>query len=139
MRIHVNFAALRTIKPHEYAVRFFFGGAITLAAALMANRFGAALGGLFLAFPAIFPASMTLVSKHELEKKEKAGLKGRERAKMAAALDARGAALGAAGLMSFATVVLWRLESWPTAATLCAATGCWFACSFALLLLERKV
>jgi hypothetical protein len=139
MRIQVSFAALRTIKPHEYAVRFFFGGAITLAAGLIAKRFGAAVGGLFLAFPAIFPASVTLLSKHEQEKKEKAELKGTERAKLAAALDARGATLGAAGLMSFAAIVLWTLRSWPTAATLCAATGCWFACSFALLLLERKV
>jgi hypothetical protein len=72
MRIQVSFAALRTIKPHEYAVRFFFGGAITLAAGLIAKRFGAAVGGLFLAFPAIFPASVTLLSKHEQEKKEKA-------------------------------------------------------------------
>jgi len=138
MRIRASFAPLRNIKPHEYAVRFFFGGAITLAAALIAKRFGPAVGGLFLAFPAIFPASATLLSKHEMEKKEKLGLKGTERAKLAAALDARGATLGAAGLMGFASIVLWTLQSWPTAATLCAATAGWFACSFVLLLLERK-
>jgi len=139
MTIQVNFATLRTIKPHEYAVRFFFGGAITLAAALIAKRFGPAVGGLFLAFPAIFPASVTLLAKHETEKKEKAGLLGTERAKLAAALDARGATLGAAGLMGFASIALWTLQSWPTAATLCAATAGWFVLSLALLLLERKV
>lgn len=139
MKIQLNFATLRTIKPHEYAVRFFFGGAITLAAALIAKRFGPTVGGLFLAFPAIFPASVTLLSRHEVEKKEKAGLKGTERAKLAAALDARGATLGAVGLMGFAAIALWTLQNWPTAATLGAATAGWFAGSFALWLLERKV
>jgi hypothetical protein len=32
------------------------------------------VGGLFLAFPAIFPASATLIEKHVRERKEKAGL-----------------------------------------------------------------
>ena len=39
------------------------------------------VGGLFLAFPAIFPASATLIEKHGRERKEKAGLAGARRCK----------------------------------------------------------
>ena len=35
------------------------------------KQFGPAVGGLFLAFPAIFPASATLIEKDESQKKEK--------------------------------------------------------------------
>ncbi len=54
----------------DYAIRFLFGGLITVAAGIIAKRFGPGIGGLFLAFPAIFPASATLIEKHEKEKKE---------------------------------------------------------------------
>ena len=49
---------------------------MTVAAGLIAARFGPVIGGLFLAFPAIFPASATLIEKHVRERKEKAGLPG---------------------------------------------------------------
>ena len=42
-------------------------------------------GGLFLAFPAIFPASATLIEKHVWQRKERAGLPGARRGKEAAA------------------------------------------------------
>src|SRR5689334_2494674 len=48
----------------EYALRFTFGGAITVCATLVARRYGPSIGGLFLAFPAILPASITLVKRH---------------------------------------------------------------------------
>jgi hypothetical protein len=53
------------------------GGAITVIAGLIAAHFG----GLFLAFPAIFPASATLIEKHARERKRKAGLRGTRRGK----------------------------------------------------------
>jgi hypothetical protein len=49
----------------------FFGGLITAIAGVIASQFGRAVGGVFLAFPAIFPASATLIEKHEKQKKEK--------------------------------------------------------------------
>jgi hypothetical protein len=67
---------------------------MTVIAGLVASRFGPVVGGLFLAFPAIFPASATLIEKHVRERKEKKGLQGTRRGKQAAALDAAGAALG---------------------------------------------
>jgi hypothetical protein len=65
-------------------------------------------GGLFLAFPAIFPASATLVAKHETQKKQNAGIATSSRGRQAAAMDAAGAALGSVGLAAFALTV-WKL------------------------------
>ena len=75
-------------------MRFVLGGLATVVAGVVADIWGPAAGGLFLAFPAIFCASATLIEKHERERKEKKGLKGEERGKNAAALDAAGAGLG---------------------------------------------
>ena len=74
----------------------------------MADIWGPAAGGLFLAFPAIFCASATLIEKHERERKEKKGLQGKERGKDAAALDAAGAGLGSVALAVFGAV-MWFL------------------------------
>ena len=86
-----------------------------MVAGLIAARFGPVVGGLFLAFPAIFPASATLIEKHVRRRKEKAGLSGVRRGREAAALDAAGAALGS--LAAFA-IVIWlligRCSSRPT-------------------------
>ena len=114
MVIRIDFAGLRRTKRHDYAIRFLFGGLITAAAGLIAQRWGPGIGGVFLAFPAIFPASATLVEKHEKQKKNRAGLRA-VRGREAAALDAAGAALGGIGLAGFALVV-WQLlganETW---------------------------
>ena len=74
MKISFDFSALKRTRWYEYALRFFFGGAVTVAAGLIAKHYGPVFGGLFLAFPAIFPASATLVEKHETEKKRRAGI-----------------------------------------------------------------
>jgi hypothetical protein len=71
MRVHFDISDLKDTKWYELAVRFLFGGAITAVTGLLANRYGPVFGGLFLAFPALFPASATLLEKHEREKKEK--------------------------------------------------------------------
>jgi len=94
MRISLDFSSLRRVRFYEYALRFLLGGLVTLATGLIAHSFGAAIGGLFLAFPAIFPASCTLVEKHEAEKKKNHGLNGTVRGRKAAALDSFGAVLG---------------------------------------------
>lgn len=108
MRVEVNFSALRRTHWSEYAVRFLFGGAVTAITGLIAKRFGPGIAGLFLAFPAIFPASATLVEKHEKVKKQHVGLEGVRRGRTVASVDAAGAAMGSIGLIAFA-VVVWRL------------------------------
>jgi succinate-acetate transporter protein len=108
MRVHFDISALKATKWYEYALRFLFGGAITVITGVLARRYGPVFGGLFLAFPAIFPASATLVEKHEREKKQRAGIAKTIRGREAAALDARGAAIGSIGLIGFAFTA-WRL------------------------------
>jgi hypothetical protein len=105
MMIRFDVAGLRRSKWHDYAIRFLFGGLITVATGFIARRWGPSIGGLFLAFPAIFPASATLVEKHEKQKKKHVGLRGVIRGREAAALDAAGAALGCFGLAGFAFIV----------------------------------
>jgi hypothetical protein len=67
----------------------FFGGLITAIAGVIAKQFGPAVAGLFLAFPAMFPASATLIEKHEKQKKEKKGLHGAQHGREAASMDVR--------------------------------------------------
>src|SRR5256885_5587461 len=106
MKIRINPEVLGQTKWHEYAVRFLFGGLITAAAGIIAKKFGPEVGGLFLAFPAIFPASATLIEKHEKQKKERLGLNGTKRAAEAVSADAAGAAVGGVWLAIFSFVFL---------------------------------
>ena len=46
---------LKQTKMHEYLMRFVFGGVVAVGAGLVGNWWGAAIGGLFLAFPSILP------------------------------------------------------------------------------------
>jgi hypothetical protein len=132
MQIKMDLATLKQTRWYELLIRFVLGGMITVVAGLLARKFGPAIGGLFLAFPAIFPASATLVEKHEAEKKREKGMHGEERGRDAAALDAAGAAMGSVGLMLFA-LVIWRLlpdhSSWLTQSL---ALVLWFVSSCAV-------
>ena len=107
--------ALRNTRPSEYVVRFAFGGGVTAMTGLIAHAWGPAIGGLFLAFPAILPASLTLVASHE----------GRE----TAANEARGAILGAMGLGVFAVACALLAVHGPPILTLVVATAAWLATS----------
>ena len=106
--IDTNLSALKQTKLHQYAIRFLLGGVCTVIAGLVAKQFGPVIGGLFLAFPAIFPAGATLIEAHERENKRKIGADGTIRGRLAASMDATGAALGCVGLAGFAATV-WKL------------------------------
>jgi hypothetical protein len=54
MLVKFESSSVRETKWSEYATRFIFGGTVTLLAGVIADRFGPGIGGLFLAFPAIF-------------------------------------------------------------------------------------
>jgi Protein of unknown function (DUF3147) len=108
VKIKINIAGLGRSKWYEYAGRFLFGGIVTALAGIIAKRWGPGIGGLFLAFPAIFPAAATLLEKHEDEKRQSVGKGGTLRARAIAGVDAAGAAMGSIGLLAFAMVV-WRL------------------------------
>ena len=103
-------SSLREGRWYEYVIRFALGGAATVFAGLISSWYGASAGGLFLAFPAIFCASATLIENHEVRRKRRAGLAGKRRGQEAAALDAAGTALGGMGLLAFAAVFFLVVE-----------------------------
>lgn len=115
--VKIEATKLKETKVWEYVVRFFFGGTITAIVGLVANEWGPSIGGLFLAFPAILPASLTLAKQHD----------GRREASE----DARGASLAAVGLVVFAMIVRWSAD-WAPALVLTLATLAWLATSFVL-------
>lgn len=138
MIVRFHPSALRDIRWYQYAVRFALGGAMTVIAGFIAAHFGPVIGGLFLAFPAIFPASATLIEKHARERKEKAGLSGARRGREAAALDAAGAVLGSIGLAAFAVVIWLGIErSAPLALLL--ATAVWLVVAITAWLVRRRL
>jgi Protein of unknown function (DUF3147) len=112
---------LREPPARDWVIRFAFGAGISALAAVVTKVWGPAAGGLFLAFPAILLASLTLVAKQE----------GEHRARE----DARGAALGALGLIGFGIVVWATTPQWPVWVTLLAATIAWAAVSGAAYLI----
>ncbi len=138
MIVDINFASLKTTKPHEYAIRFLFGGLITAAAGLIARHYGPVIGGLFLAFPAIFPASATLIESHEKQCKRKAGYEGTNRARIAAGIDAAGTSLGALALAAFAFILYRLLPTCSSILTLTLASLSWLTLSIALWFLGKR-
>src|SRR5438876_639488 len=77
----IDLGKLREVVPRDLALRFAFGAGISIIAGLAGLLVSSRFGGMFLAFPAILPATLTL-----LEEKD-----GTEHA----VHDVRGAALGA--------------------------------------------
>jgi hypothetical protein len=129
MRVQASPSQLKKTRWHEYAVRFLFGGLVTAAAGLIAKRYGPAVGGLFLAFPATLPAAMTLVEKHTRQSKERAGMSGEIRGRNAAALDAAGASRGSFGLVAFALLVWWLTPYYASWLVLTGSALAWLAVS----------
>jgi uncharacterized membrane protein (GlpM family) len=102
----------------DYAIRFLFGGIITAAVGIVGAAFGPVIAGLFLAFPAILPASVTLIQKHE--------------DRDAAAADAVGAADGSLGLIAFGAVVWGLATRSPAPVVLSVAMVAWLVASLVL-------
>lgn len=122
MRIGLDFSSLQRARWRDYGLRFVFGGIVTASTGLIAKRYGPSVAGVFLAFPAIFPAGATLIEKHEKEKKRKVGLNGTQRGRAAASIDAAGAAMGTLGLIAFAMLV-WRFLPGHSSLTILPGAG----------------
>jgi Protein of unknown function (DUF3147) len=111
---------LREIKPRDLAVRFAFGAATSVIAGGATLLYGPHAGGVFLAFPAILTASVTLIEKDE---------------GMAAAVhDVEGAVLGAVGLALFAIAFEATIERAAVGWALVLSMATWLATSVALYL-----
>jgi hypothetical protein len=121
----VSLSSLKDGRWYEYLVRFALGGFATVLTGVISATCGASIGGVFLALPAIFCASATLIEKHETRRKRDAGLRGSRRGQQAAALDATGAALGSIGMAAFAASFAFLVSRSVTAAFAgaCAAWG----------------
>jgi len=114
----------------EYAKRFAYGGLVTVAATLIANHWGPVIGGIFLAFPGIFPAGVSLVEKHKKLREAEEGKNGTMSARGQASVEATGASAGAIGLVGFG-LVLWKgLPLWGLAPVLLCAGAAWTAISW---------
>ena len=109
----------------DYAVRFGFGAGIALIAGLLGMWLGPKFGGVFLGFPAILPASLTLIQKKD----------GKEQA----AIDSEGAVLGAIAFVVYAVVVTLAITRWTVLPTVIVALLVWVAVAIALYALARII
>ncbi|WP_062348778.1 DUF3147 family protein [Herbidospora yilanensis] len=114
MTVTFRVSRLRSTRPRDLLVRFVFGAAISVIAGLVGERWGSLAGGVWLGFPAILGATLTLIEEEEHKRGP-------------AAKDAMGAIFGAAGLVAFAACV-WllglRLSPWLV---LLLALAAWMA------------
>ena len=78
MIVRLNPSALRETRWYEYLIRFALGGAITVIAGYIAARFGPIVGGLFLAFPAIFQCD---TDREACARTQREGRSGRKKAR----------------------------------------------------------
>lgn len=138
MIAYPRFASIKGITPQEWILRFVFGGAICVLAGIIAKHYGPAIGGLFLAFPAIFPAGATLVEAHERKHKARVGLDGTHRGRIVAGVEAAGASIGCFGLAAFALLCWLLLPRHATWSVFAAATVAWFVLSAALWWLRKS-
>ena len=136
--VKIDPSSLKETRPHEYVIRFIFGGVCTALAGLIAKKFGPGVGGLFLAFPAIFPASASLIESHEKKRKAEIGFDGTIRGRLAASIDSAGAALGCIGLMGFAVELWWNLPNHSAYVAIGAASVTWALVSFSLWELRKR-
>ncbi|MFB9907784.1 DUF3147 family protein [Allokutzneria oryzae] len=122
-RIRFRPKALCETRPRDWVIRFGFGAGVSVLAGVVTALWGPRLGGVFLAFPAILLASLTLVAKE-------AGIRQ-------ARNDARGATYGTLGLIVFALVLVVTAGLWPLWLTFVAATTAWAVVALGTYLLAR--
>jgi hypothetical protein len=138
MMVQCKLSAIKGILPHEWIVRFLFGGAVCVLAGLVSKKWGPEIGGLFLAFPAIFPAGACLVETHERKHKAWVGIDGTKRGRTVAGIDATGAAIGTMGLAAFAVFCWLLLPRLAAAAVFALATLAWLIVSIVLWWLRKS-
>jgi len=123
--VSIDPAKYRQVRAGDLAIRFGFGFGVSALAGVVTLAAGNHVGGLFLAFPAILPASLTLIGAKEGDRQ--------------AQLDAAGAVIGAVGMVGFALAAFLLFGAVDAVAAEAAALLCWFAVSTGLYLLLRRV
>ena len=116
---------LGAVRVQDYLVRFVLGAAVSIGAGLLGQAVGVRFGGVFLAFPAILPASLTLIQEKE----------GTRRASR----DAIGAVLGGIALIVFAAIGEVAFRRVPATVALLLVLLGWVAAALALYMLLALV
>jgi hypothetical protein len=116
-RPRLDLARLKQAKLKDYAIRFTFGGAVSVIAALLGYWITPRFGGIFTAFPAILLASLTLIGEHD----------GREQS----AEGAEGGVAGALALVACAFFIALTVTRLPGAVSLVLALLLWLALALA--------
>lgn len=109
--VGIHRGALRDLPVGDLLIRFGFGAAISALAGVVSVLAGSEPGGILLAFPAILPATLTLIEKEESERQ-------------AEDFDV-GSILGAAALASFAIVAWQYVDEGSNPVVLAVATAIW--------------
>lgn len=118
VRPSIDLRRIRDIDWKQMATRFALGAVVSVVAGVISNSVGARFGGVFLAFPAILPASLTFVEDEQ-------GSRSADR-------SAIGAVLGGLSLVVFAAVGEAMFTRHPPLLVLVAALGAWLAACLAL-------
>src|SRR6201988_1554685 len=138
MVVNFQLSALGRTKGRGVILRIIFGGLATVATGMIAKSYGPVVGGLFLAFPAIFPASATLIERHEKEKKEHIGLHGTFRARRVVGVEAAGTAIGSIGLFVFALLIAKFLSNSRPTLVIAASTVSWMLVSGIVWFIRKR-
>lgn len=109
--VGVELARARDIRARDLLVRFGFGALTSAGAGIITIAFGSRTGGIFLAFPAILAATVTLIESEETASD------ARE--------DARGALVGSLAMAGFAAVAAALFTELPGGTVLVIATVAW--------------
>lgn len=115
-RLRVQPAKVREVGVRDVVLRFAFGAGTSAVAGIVAVTVGPLAGGVFLAFPAVLLASLTLVAAEE----------GRAMARD----EARGATAGGVGLLAFALVGQALFGRSTPVAVLALSTAAWAVAAF---------
>jgi hypothetical protein len=118
----LDVSQLKHLKLKDYILRFLFGGAISVLAAFITQVLNVRIGGVFMAFPAILLASLTMIS--------------REDGKYNAEEDARGGIVGAVAFVVTAIVLILTLRALSVPVVLFMALIVWLICAFGLYALS---
>ena len=111
--ISFDLSRLRDCDVKGLAIRFAFGFAISAIVGAIGLVAGDRVAGLFLAFPAILPASLTLIAEKDGNDK--------------ALVDAAGASVGGVGLAAYGLASYILLPYGPPVVAQFVALGAWCA------------
>ncbi len=121
----LDLSHVKEIKLRDYAIRFMFGGVVSVLAAAIGVWVTPRVGGIFTAFPAILLASLTMINKQEGKNRSMA--------------DARGGVIGAVALVLTSILLSITLGVGMGLLPLVLALVGWLIYSAGLYVLSAKV